>query len=121
MKFTRRLAQTALGFPFIWLGYEAATSPGGRVAAAERLGIPAPDAAVRFNGAAMVLGGAALSANVLPRAAAAGLIASLLPTTFAGHAFWTMGTDDPNRVAQRIQVLKNLGLIGGLAMVALSD
>ncbi len=121
MKLTRRLAQAALGIPFVWLGYEAAAEPGGRVAAAEKLGIPAPDAAVRFNGAAMVLGGAALCANVWPRAAATGLIASLVPTTFAGHAFWTMSTDDPERISQRIQVLKNLGLIGGLAMVALGD
>lgn len=120
MNLTRRLAQAALGIPFVWLGYEAATEPGGRVAAAEKLGLPAPDLAVRLNGAAMVLGGAALCGNVLPRAAAAGLIASLIPTTFAGHAFWTMSTDDPNRVGQRIQVLKNLGLIGGLAMVAAS-
>lgn len=121
MKLARRFAKAALGIPFVWLGYEAAVAPGGRVAAAEKLGVPAPDAAVRFNGAAMVLGGAALCADVLPRAAATGLIASLVPTTVAGHAFWTMSTDDPQRVAQRIQVLKNLGLIGGLAMVALSD
>lgn len=121
MKLTRRLAQAALGIPFVWLGYEAAVEPGGRVAAAEKLGVPAPDTAVRVNGAAMALGGAALCANVLPRAAAAGLIASLVPTTAAGHAFWTMSTDDPQRVAQRIQVLKNLGFIGGLALVALAD
>ncbi|HET8931167.1 MAG TPA: DoxX family membrane protein [Acidimicrobiales bacterium] len=119
MKVTRRLAQAALGVPFIWLGYEAASEPGGRVGAAEQLGIPSAETAVRFNGAAMVAGGAALVANVLPRAAAAGLIVSLVPTTLAGHAFWKMDPSDPARTVQRIQVLKNLALTGALAEVAL--
>lgn len=119
MTFARRLAQVAVGIPFVWLGYEAASNPGGRVAAAERLGVPSPEAAVRLNGAVMVAGGAALCTNVLPRAAATGLIAALVPTTLAGHAFWTMDADDPARITQRIQVLKNLGLAGALAQIAL--
>ncbi len=86
--------------------------------AAERLGVPAPEAAVRFNGAAMVAGGVALCANVLPRVAATGLLAALVPTTIAGHAFWKMEPDDPARGIQKIQALKNLALIGGLGLVA---
>lgn len=121
MQPARRLAQAALGIPFVWLGLEAATEPGGRVVAAEQLGVPSPEAAVRFNGAAMAAGGAALVANVLPRGAAAGLIASLVPTTLAGHPYWKLDADDPSRVTQRIQVLKNLGLAGALALVALGD
>lgn len=121
MKLARRLAQSALGIPFVWLGYEAASDPGGRVVAADKLGLPSPETAVRFNGAAMALGGAALCTNILPRAAAAGLILSLIPTTFAGHAFWKMDADDPARNGQRIQVLKNLGLVGALGLVALGD
>lgn len=119
MNFARRLAQAAIGVPFVWLGYEAASAPGGRVAHATRLGLPSPETAVRFNGAAMAVGGAALVANVYPRAAATGLIASLVPTTLAGHAFWNLDADDPGRTVQRIQVLKNLALIGALAQVAL--
>lgn len=121
MKLARHLARSALGVPFMWLGYEAASNPGGRVAAADKLGLPSPETAVRLNGAAMLLGGAALCANVLPRAAATGLIASLIPTTFAGHPFWKMDADDPARTGQRIQVLKNLGLVGALGLVALGD
>ncbi|UMG94703.1 DoxX family membrane protein [Nocardioides sp. TF02-7] len=99
------------------MGYEAAAEPGGRVAAAADLGLPRAEAAVRFNGAAMALGGAALVTGVLPRAAAWGLVASLVPTTVAGHAFWK--DDDPaTRKANRIQCLKNLGLAGGLLLVA---
>ncbi len=115
-----RVAKGLLGLPFIWLGYEAAAEPGGRVALAERTGIPYPEVAVRANGIAMVAGGAALAIGVFPRAAALGLAASLAPTTFTGHAFWK--EEDPAaRNGHRIQVLKNIGLIGGLLFVAATD
>lgn len=116
MSLLDRAAKVALGAPFIWLGYEAATKPGGRVKMAEEMGVPQPEAAVIANGAAMVVGGAALVLDVLPRAASAGLIASLIPTTVAGHAFWKI-EDPAARAQQRIQVLKNLALVGGLAAV----
>ena len=116
---TARPAKALLGLPFLWLGYEAASEPGGRVAMAERLGLSKPEAAVRLNGAAMVVGGAALILDVFPRVAAAGLAASLVPTTLAGHPFWN--EEDPaTRKGHRIQVLKNAGLIGGLLAVIAS-
>jgi uncharacterized membrane protein YphA (DoxX/SURF4 family) len=117
MEIAPRIAGAALGFPFLWLGYEAVAAPGGRVALAAKLGIPRPEEAVRLNGAAMVAGGAALSAGVLPRAAALGLVVSLIPTTLAGHAFWN--EEDPQaRKTGRIQFFKNIGLVGGLLAVA---
>src|SRR5699024_7321113 len=103
----------SLGVPFIYLGYQAAAEPGGRVTAAAELGLPEPELMVRLNGAAMVAGGAALAANVLPRWAAAGLLASLVPTTLAGHSYW-QHDDEAARANQRIQFLKNVGLVGGL-------
>ena len=106
-----------LATPFVILGYEAAREPGNRVELAAKIGVPRPDLAVRGNGLAMVAGGVALSLGVLPRAASAGLAASLVPTTLAGHAFWE--DDDPaTRKANRIQFLKNVGLAGGLAVLA---
>jgi uncharacterized membrane protein YphA (DoxX/SURF4 family) len=117
MSLVHRVAQLALGVPFVWLGYAAAAEPGGRVNSVAELGLPHPEELVRANGAAMVLGGGALALNMLPRAAAAGLVASLVPTTIAGHAFWKL--DDPQaRAAQRVHLLKNLSLIGGLLAVA---
>jgi putative oxidoreductase len=117
MPITRTVSRVLLAAPFVWLGYEAAAEPGGRVDLAAAMGVPNPEAAVRFNGAAMVAGGVALGLGVLPRIAAAGLAASLVPTTMAGHAFWTH--DDPGaRKANRIQFLKNLGLLGGLVATA---
>lgn len=119
MNLPHRIAAAALGIPFLWLGYEAAAEPGGRVQLAADAGVPKPELAVRFNGAAMALGGLGLTTGVLPRTAAVGLILSLVPTTVAGHAFWKE-EDAYARQTQRIQVLKNLGLAGGLLAIALT-
>lgn len=120
MSALRCVARAALGVPFVLLGWGALVEPGGRVKAAEALGLPEPELMVRLNGAAMVAGGAALVVNVLPRAAATGLIAALIPTTLAGHPFWKL--DDPEaRNAQRVQALKNLAMLGGLLAVATQD
>src|SRR5699024_7537613 len=70
MSFLKWAGQAAMGVPFIWLGYEAFSEPGGRVALAENFGIPQPETVVKANGLAMVAGGTALVTNVLPRAAA---------------------------------------------------
>ncbi|MFI7134322.1 DoxX family protein [Nonomuraea sp. NPDC050153] len=114
-----RLACIAIGLPFIWLGYEAVAAPGARVAMAAKLRIPRPDIAVRFNGVAMVAGGVGVATGVLWQVAAVGLVISLIPTTLAGHAFWAE-TDPQARKTNRIQFLKNLGLMGGLLAVALA-
>lgn len=117
MPIVRTLARGLLAAPFVVLGYEAAADPGGRVDLAAALGVPNPELAVRANGAAMAAGGAALGLGVLPRLAAAGLAVSMVPTTLAGHAFWQ--DDDPGvRKGNRIQFLKNLGLVGGLVAAA---
>jgi putative oxidoreductase len=100
---------------FVSGGWAAFTEPGPRTEQAESLGLPEPELAVRANGLAMIVGGTALALGVWPRAAAAGLIASLVPTTVAGHPFWD--EDDPSaRARQRTQFLKNLAIIGGLAV-----
>jgi uncharacterized membrane protein YphA (DoxX/SURF4 family) len=110
----RRVGQALLGTMFMKLGFDAARSPGPRVDQAAGLGVPNPALAVRANGAAMVAGGVALVLNKMPRLAALGLLGSMVPTTLAGHAFWEK--EGPERKAQQIQFLKNLGLMGGLLL-----
>jgi putative oxidoreductase len=111
----RRSGQALLGAMFIKLGFDAARSPGPRVDKAAALGLPLdPELAVRGNGAAMVAGGAALVLNKVPRLAALGLIASMVPTTLAGHSFWEL--EGADRKAQEIQFYKNLALVGGLLL-----
>ncbi|MCC5946970.1 MAG: DoxX family protein [Nitriliruptoraceae bacterium] len=117
MSLISTVGRALLAAPFVVLGYEAAAEPGPRVQLAADLGVPQPELAVRVNGAAMTLGGVALALGIWPRTAAAGLVASMVPTTVAGHAYWKM--DDPmQRKVNRIQVLKNVGLVGGLVAIA---
>jgi uncharacterized membrane protein YphA (DoxX/SURF4 family) len=64
----------------------------------------------------MVVAGSALALGWWPRAAAAMLAGSLVPTTLVGHPFWRETTRS-GRAAQQVQFLKNLGLLGGLLLV----
>lgn len=72
---------------------------------------------VRINGAVHVGGGVLLAAGRLPRLAALVLAASLVPTTVAGHPFWTEG-DPGKRLQQKIHFFKNLSIFGGLLVAA---
>src|SRR5436190_305475 len=84
----RFVARALLGLAFIVLGWDAAQEPGKRVELVAALGVPQPDLAVRVNGYTMVVAGIALALGILPRLSAAALIASLIPTTAAGHSYW---------------------------------
>ena len=84
----------------------------------QALGLPDdPELLVRANGVAMVGGGALLATGHVPRIASTVLAGTLMPTTLAAHPFWTE-TDPQVRAQQKIQFLKNLGLLGGLLLAA---
>ncbi|MBM6405237.1 DoxX family membrane protein [Phycicoccus sp. CSK15P-2] len=85
---------------------------------APMLGLPDDtELLVRANGVVMVTAGTMLALGKMPRVAAVALAATLVPTTLAGHQFWR--EEDPAaRAKQRTQFLKNLGLLGGLALAA---
>ncbi len=116
----RVVGRALLALPFIRLGWDAAREPGPRVNAAASFGLPNPEAAVRLNGGAMVVAGLALACGILPRWAALTLVACLVPTTAAGHAFWKF--DEPQqRTGQMIHFLKNVSMVGGLLIEAARD
>lgn len=72
---------------------------------------------VRLNGVAQAVAGLMLATGRFPRPAALVLAATLVPTTFVGHPFWTV--DDPmERRNQETHLLKNVGLFGGLLLAA---
>jgi uncharacterized membrane protein YphA (DoxX/SURF4 family) len=76
-----------------------------------------PVDAVRLNAAVHLGAGVLLAAGVMSRLAAMALAVSMVPTTVAGHSFWEI--DEPvKRSQQRVQFLKNLGILGGLLVVA---
>ncbi|WP_035759781.1 DoxX family protein [Granulicoccus phenolivorans] len=118
------IARSLLSGVFITGGLSAVKDPGGRPGmvqkSAQSIGIDLDDKQaellVRVNGGVMVGAGATLALGILPRLSAAALICSLIPTTLAGHAFWTY--DDPGVAAQhKGQFFKNLSSIGGLLYV----
>lgn len=125
MKLTRRIPSALLAPMFVSGGWDAALRPHGKAAKAsvvtekviDATGVATDtDQLVRLNGVVQVGAGVLLAIGVVPRLAAAALAASLVPTTLAGHRFWT--EEDPRaRATQRVHFLKNLGLLGGLLLV----
>jgi putative oxidoreductase len=76
-----------------------------------------PRTLIRINGAVQLAAGLLLATGRSTRTAAALLAGTMVPTTLAGHAFWTY--DDPaQRRAQQVHFLKNVGLFGGLLLAA---
>lgn len=126
MTLVRRIARPLLGAVFIASGIDAFRHPGGRIEAARplvdqaanQLGTPNdPELAVRTNGALMAGAGALFALGKMPRTSATLLAASLAPTTYAGHPFWSQ-SDDAAKQAHKLHFMKNLGLIGGLLLAA---
>ncbi|HXM52359.1 MAG TPA: DoxX family protein [Candidatus Binatus sp.] len=127
MKVVREIARPMLAGVFIASGLDVLANPQPRAKAAKRVVdlvasvvpfAPAdPVDAVRLNAAVHLGAGVLLAAGVMSRLAATALAVSMVPTTVAGHPFWEI--DDPvKRVQQRTQFLKNLGILGGLLVVA---
>jgi putative oxidoreductase len=124
-----RVASPLIASIFIRAGLDAALDPEGKVKKAEKVTQPLaehvsvlpddPETLVRLNGVTQVVAGAMLSLGLWRRLAATVLIGSLIPTTLAGHRFWEE-LDEDARNAQMLQLLKNLGLLGGLVLVATS-
>ncbi len=123
----RVTARILTGTTYVTLGYAAFRHPEKRAATAAstlatlRKAVPLPDddaLLVRVNGGAQVGAGVLMATGTLQRPAALVLAASMVPTTLAGHDFWSL--DDPAaRAAQRTQFLKNLAMVGGLLFAVL--
>ena len=125
----RPTARILTGSTYALLGFDALRAPGGRVdqagpvLSAMRKVVPLPEddeLVVRGNAAVMVVGGTLLALGIAPRLSALALAGSLVPTTLAGHSYWTV--EDPAvRKVQRIQFHKNLAMVGGLLFAALDE
>lgn len=79
--------------------------------------LPADLTLVRINAATHVVAGALLASGTWDRQAARVLAASLIPTTIAGHPAWA-AADPATRTDEAIQLGKNLGILGGLLLLA---
>jgi uncharacterized membrane protein YphA (DoxX/SURF4 family) len=130
MKPVRTAARAMLASIFIVSGARIAIDPDSRVPAAkrvidkvgpliERIDPRLPSDArtlVRLKAATDVVAGLALATGRFTRPAAAVLAANLIPTTFAGHPFWTLA--QPERSQHETHFLKNVALLGGLLLAA---
>ena len=126
MTAVRRIARPMLAAMFIQGGLDALRHPGARAekaapvvnAIAQPLGLPNdPELLVRANGAAQVAAGGLLALGRVPRLAALVLAGSLVPTTYAGHPFWSE-QDPAVRAQQRTHFLKNVSMLGGLLLAS---
>ncbi|HEU4539536.1 MAG TPA: DoxX family protein [Jiangellaceae bacterium] len=70
---------------------------------------------VRISGAIDLTAGAMLATSRLPRFASFVLTGSLVPGTIAGHPYWQV-EDRTEKAKERVQFLKNVGLVGGLLL-----
>lgn len=126
MSVVRRVARPLLAAMFLDGGLDQLRHPATKVGTvgplihqyAPKLGLPDdPEMLVRANGATMVGAGTLLATGRLPRLSALTLAVSLVPTTAAAHRFWEV--DDPQqRRAQRLHLMKNLSMLGGLLIAA---
>jgi putative oxidoreductase len=125
----RPAARILTGSTYVLLGLDALRAPGGRVdlagpvLAGVRKAVPLPgddELVVRGNAAVMVAAGSTLALGLAPRLSALVLAGSMIPTTLAGHPYWTI-EDEAARKQQRIHFHKNMALIGGLLFAALDE
>jgi uncharacterized membrane protein YphA (DoxX/SURF4 family) len=130
MKPVRTVARAMLASIFVISGARIVVDPDSRVAAAKRVTdrvgplitkvnprLPTDERTlVRLKAGADVVAGLMLASGKFTRPAAMVLAANLLPTTFAGHPFWTL--PQPERAQHETHFLKNLGLLGGLLLAA---
>lgn len=130
----RLLARPLLASVFVSGGIDILRNPGPRAEVAEpvtdavssavndRVGdhveVPQdPELLTRVNGGVMVGAGLLLALGKLPRLSSVALAATIIPTTFAAHRFWEID-DEADRAAQQVHFMKNMGILGGLALAA---
>jgi uncharacterized membrane protein YphA (DoxX/SURF4 family) len=130
MTIARRIARPMLSSIFVTGGIDALRHPDEKakvagdtaLATADHLPVDLPDdpiALVKLDAGAKIVGGLLLaSGGRMARTGAVICAASLVPTTFAAHAFWKEHEPD-RRSQQQTQFLKNLSLFGGLLIAAL--
>lgn len=126
MPLIRALARPLLAATFISGGIDTLRNPQPRVPGADKVVSPLVKAIpqlsdteqlVKLDAAVKVVAGGLLAFGKFPRLSSAALAAGLVPTTLAGHRFWEE-SDPAKRAAQRLHLLKNASMLGGLLLAA---
>lgn len=127
MPLVRRIARPLLASVFVPSGLDRLRRPGREdtktpglspsPGALPALGDVDPQTLARVTGGVQLAAGSLLAVGRLPRVSAMALAVTVVPTTFATHRFWEV--EDPvQRQQQQHHFLKNLSILGGLAIAA---
>ncbi len=112
LKFAGRAALSTI---FIQSGLDSVRHPAGPAQVVERAGLPEPELLTQLNGGLMAGAGTLLALGLAPRSSALALLASLVPTTIVGHAFWN--AEGKERQTQMVHFAKNMAMMGALLLV----
>lgn len=113
----RSLARPMLAATFVLDGVAGLRKPGPRVDAVRAAGLTEPEKLVQVSAATTLVSGLCLATGRLPRLSSAALAATLVPSTYVRHPFWSE-SDTQARQSQQLLFLKNLSLVGGLLLAA---
>lgn len=101
---------------FIMGGFNHFASLGSMSGYVKAKGVPAPKLAMSGSGVLLILGGLSLLLGFDPVIGIILLIIFFLGVTPMMHAFWKVG-DPAARMAERVNFMKNLALLGALLMM----
>ena len=112
---TALVGRILLAAIFFVSGFAKLTDTSGTAAHMTAMGIPEAETLAVIAGIAEVLGAVSIATGFLARIGGIGLILFMIPTTLIFHAFWNY--EGAEKLPQMVNFLKNLGLVGGLALI----
>jgi putative oxidoreductase len=112
------VARVLLTVLFVISGFGKLTDYSGTVGYMSHLGAPLPSLAAAVAIVMELLVGLALLAGVALRPLALALMLFVAGTAVLGHPFWSM--DGADRALNQIHFLKNLAIMGGLLLLAIT-
>jgi len=110
------LGRILLGGYFIMSGFNHFVTLEGSAGYAASKGVPMPKLAVVVTGLMMLLGGLGILLGVYVQCAVLLLSLFLLGTLVKMHKYWEV-TDPMQKMGERINFYKNLGLLGAIIML----
>lgn len=112
------LARILLTVLFVMSGFGKLTDFAGTVGYMSHVGAPMPSVAAAVAVVMELLVGLALLAGFRVRPLALALLVFVAGTAILGHPFWTM--EGAERALNQVQFLKNLSIMGGLLLLAIT-
>lgn len=110
------VGRVLLGGYFLMSGFNHFKNLEGSAGYAASKGIPMPKVAVGLTGLMMLLGGAGVLLGVYVQYAVLLLSVFLFVTAFKMHQYWAI-SDPMQRMGERINFYKNIGLLGAILML----